>query len=107
VKSKINVRKDPDGVSFLQEVIAHMDWKLKKGNVKVIPELAKIFLPVDQFDSIDIHSLSRDFKKRNPTSTSVLDFLCFCEYSMTEELCNEVAKSTSDQTDNPLWRRFR
>jgi hypothetical protein len=106
VKSKINVRKDPDGVSFLQEVIAHMDWKLKKGNVKVIPELAKIFLPVDQFDSY-IHSLSRDFKKRNPTSTSVLDFLCFCESSITEELCNEVAKSTSDQTDNPLWRRFR
>lgn len=64
VKSKINVRKDPDGVSFLQEVIAHMDCKLKKGNVKVIPELAKIFLPVDKFDSIDIHSLSRDFKKK-------------------------------------------
>jgi hypothetical protein len=62
VKSKINVRKDPDGVSFLQEVIAHMDWKLKKGNVKVIPELAKIFLPVDQFDSISI--LCRETSKK-------------------------------------------
>jgi hypothetical protein len=45
MKSKINVRKDPDGVSFLQEIIAHMDWKFKKGNEKVIPELAKISIP--------------------------------------------------------------
>ena len=83
-----------------------MECKLKQ-EVTVIPELAKIFIPVDAFDSIDIHCLSRDFKKEYSTSEKVDDFLTFCKSKMTDELCNKVAKCTSDQKDNPLWRRLR
>lgn len=69
---------------FLQEVIGHMDCKLNKGEVTVIPVLAKMFLSVDAFDSIDIHCLSRDSKKENVTSTNVEDFFNFSKCNMTE-----------------------
>ena len=62
-KIAMNLRKKPGSPSFLKEVIDHVAQKLNNENVKVVPELAKIYLPVDEFDSIDIHCLSRDFKK--------------------------------------------
>ena len=36
------LRKTPGSHSFLTEVFDHIDTKVKAGNVKVIPELAKI-----------------------------------------------------------------
>lgn len=105
-KSEVELKRKLGTRSFLQEVINHMECKLKQ-EVTVIPELAKIFLPVDAFDSIDIHCLSRDFKKEYSTSEKADDFLTFCKSKMTDELSNKVSGCTSDQKDNPLWRRLR
>jgi hypothetical protein len=44
-----------------------MDYKIKSQKLLVIPELAMIYLPIYEFDCIDLHCLSRDFKKEHPT----------------------------------------
>jgi hypothetical protein len=53
--------------SFFQEVVDHMDCKLKSQKLLVILELATKYPPLYESDCIDLHCLPRDFKKEQPT----------------------------------------
>lgn len=106
-KSKEFRLRKKSKTSFLKEVLDHMDMKLKTEKVSVIPELAKIFLPVDKFDSLDIHCLSRDFRKENPLSEDIDCFMNFCTSKMTLHLCQEASECTTEQKDSAIWRRLR
>ena len=75
-------RKDFN-TSFFQEVIDHMDCKLKSQKLLVIPELATIYLPLYEFDCIYLHCLSRDFKKELPISTDIDTFFTIRAGSLT------------------------
>jgi hypothetical protein len=73
-------RKCTTKESFLKEVLEHIHLKLSQSPLssKKIPEIARHFLDVGKFDTLDLHFLSIDYKNKNPSSTSTTEFLSFC-----------------------------
>ncbi len=91
IKQKKRIRRKQNEVynrkdfntSFFQEVIDHIDCKLKSQKLSGIPELATIYLLLYEIDCIDLHCLSRDFKKEQPISKDIDTFLTIRAGSLT------------------------
>lgn len=107
-KNVVNRKCTPKG-SFLKEVFDHIDLKLSQNPTSSfkIPEIARHFLDIGKCDKVYLHCLSIDFKNKNPSSTSITEFLSFCSATMKEELCREAEDATKNQYQNPLWNRLR
>lgn len=103
-----NKTKTTPSVSFSKEVIEYLDVKINVENKnKALPELARIFLKIEEFQQMDLHFLSLSFKKKFPISSQPIEFISYCKSQMTIDLCEKSAKIAVDQKDSPLWMKIR
>jgi len=89
-------------------VIDHVELKHSKSSAPLeMPEIARHFMKIDEFELLDIHCLLIDFKVKYPSSKCIDKFLEYCTKAMKKPLCEEAQTKTQDQYAAPVWRKLR
>lgn len=89
-------------------MIDHVELKQSNSSEPLeMPEIARHFMKIDQFERLDIHCLLMDFKVKYPNSKCIDKFLEFSSKAMKKSLCEAAQIKTQDQYAAPTWKKLR